>query len=337
MTDERVVVVGAGEISSIWFGHLREEQVEVSAVVDIDIEAARKRIAEFELDAQASSDLAGVLEKFKPDFVLDLTVPEAHCETTCTALEMGFDVIGEKPMAASMAQAHKMLQTAERTGKMYMVSQSRRWTAEHDMQRRTIAAGDIGAVTTLNCDFYSGAHFGGFRAEMASPLILDMAIHHFDLARLLSGLDAVAVYAREHNPANSWYAGDAAASCVFEMTGGVVFTYRGSWCAEGCRTGWNGNWRIVGQEGTIIYEQDELLRGEVVAGDEGFHRPLRPVEMRPSDLQYREMHGALREMLAFLRTGRQPQTPCSDNIKSLAMVFAALESSQKGCRVKIEI
>ncbi len=47
------------------------------------------------------------------------------------------------------------------------------------------------------------------------------------------------------------------------------------------------------------------------------------------------MHGALREMLAFLRTGKTPQTACHDNIKSLAMVFAAIESSRRGRRLPV--
>jgi hypothetical protein len=48
------------------------------------------------------------------------------------------------------------------------------------------------------------------------------------------------------------------------------------------------------------------------------------------------MHGALHEMLAFLRTGKVPQTECHDNIKSLAMVFAAMESSRKGKRIPVK-
>jgi predicted dehydrogenase len=171
---------------------------------------------------------------------------------------------------------------------------------------------------------------------MASPLILDMAIHHFDLARYLSGADGQAVYAHEFNPASSWYKGDAAASCVFEMSGGVVFTYRGSWCAEGCPTSWNGHWRIVGDKGTIILENDQPPRGQAVAGAEGFSRPLANLPVPPPSLEFSDMHGALREMLAFLRTGQPPQTECHDNIKSLAMVMAAVRSSKLRRRVAVE-
>jgi predicted dehydrogenase len=330
-------VVGAGGISSAWFPPLVEAQVEIAAVVDLRMEAARAQIEKFGLAAEASTDLAAMLRKARPDFVVDLTVPEAHREVTCMALEAGCHVIGEKPMASTLEEAREMVRTAERTGKLYMVSQTRRWDPKHDMIRLALARGAIGAVTTINCDFYLGAHFGGFRDEMPSPLLLDMAIHHFDLARFMSGLDPVAVYAKEFNPKGSWYRGDAAASCIFEMSEGVIFTYRGSWCAEGFNTTWNGHWRIVGERGTVIYENDEDPKAQVVAGDTGFHRPVADVPISPSPLKQSYWHGALAEMLEFLRTGARPQTECHDNIKSLAMCFSAIESSRQARRIPVEV
>ena len=96
-----------------------------------------------------------------------------------------------------------------------------------------------------------------------------MAIHHFDLARYFTGLDAVAVYAHEFNPQGSWYEGDVAATCIFEMSNGAIFTYRGSWCAEGCHTSWNGDWRFIGINGTLLCEKDQP-RGEIVSGKTAF-------------------------------------------------------------------
>ncbi len=335
MARERAVVVGAGGISGAWFPALAHEKVRIPAVVDLNIEAAKRRIEEFDLEAEASTDLRAALAEHQPDFVVDLTTPEAHCSVTCTALRAGCHVIGEKPMATSMAETRRMVRASEETGRLYMVSQSRRWHRWHEVVGRMVGGGKVGALTTVNCDFYIGAHFGGFRDEMASPLILDMAIHQFDLARCMTGTDPVDVYAHEFNPKGSWYRGDAAASCIFDMTDGVVFTYRGSWCAEGCPTSWNGDWRFVGEKGTLLLEQDQPPRGQVVAGRSGFHRPLKDLKILKPRLKYGGMHGALREMLRFLRDGKTPQTECHDNIKSLAMVFAAMESSRKGKRVKV--
>jgi len=332
---EKAVVVGAGGISGAWFPPLKAEGVEVAAVVDLRLEAAQARIAEFGLASEAMTDLDAALARHRPDFVVDLTVPKAHCRVTCKALRAGCHVVSEKPMAATMDEARAMVAASEETGRLYMVSQSRRWDTRHEQVRQTVASGQLGAVTTICCDFFLGAHFGGFRDEMASPLILDMAIHHFDLCRFMTGVDPVAVYALEFNPKGSWYRGDVSASAIFEMTDGVVFTYRGSWCAEGCHTSWNGDWRIVGERGTLLYDHDQAPEGQVVAGDEGFHRALAPLTVSDATVAAGGMHGGLCEMLRFLRTGAKPQTECHDNIKSLAMVCAAVESAAARQRVAV--
>ena len=336
MAKERAIVVGAGGISGAWFPPLIKEKVEVAALVDLDKDRARERADEFKLRTLVSDDLARTLRQVKADFLVDLTVPEAHCRVTCAALKAGLHVIGEKPMAAGMAEARRMVRAAEAAGRLYMVSQSRRWDARHEALARTVAAGRLGPLTTLNCDFFLGAHFGGFRDEMVSPLILDMSIHHFDMARMIGGKDALSVYADEFNPAGSWYAGDVAANAVFRMTDGVRFAYRGSWCAEGCHTSWNGDWRVIGAGGTMLYQRDADPHGQVLAGRTGFNRPLKDLKVVRSPLKHTGMHGGLREMLAFLRTGKVPQTECHDNIKSLAMVFAAMESSRTGRPAKVK-
>jgi len=316
---------------------LKAEKVEIRGVVDLDVSRAAAQCEKYEVEAEISDNQTAVLKRTQPDFVVDLTVPEAHCKVVCKALRAGCHVIGEKPMANSMPEARRMVRTSEETGRMYMVSQSRRWVPRHEAMHRMVSARKVGDLTTLNCDFFMGCHFGGFRDEMESPLILDMSIHHFDLARYVSGKDPVAVYAREYNPKGSWYAGDVAASCIHEMTDGLVFSYRGCWCAEGLHTSWQGNWRIIGDRGTILYEQDQPPVAQVVAGKTGFNRALREVKPPRESMKHEGMHGALREMLAFLRTGITPQTESHDNIKSLAMVFGAMESARKGRRVKIDI
>lgn len=335
MAKERAIVVGAGGISGAWFPALKAEKVEVAAIVELNLPLAKKKAEQFGIDPVLSDNLAKTLRTTEADFVVDLTVPDAHCKVTCAALRAGFHVIGEKPMANSMAEARRMVKTAEETGRMYMVSQSRRWDPVHEGLARAVKQGRIGVLTTLNCDFFKGIHFGGFRDQMDSPLILDMAIHHFDMARLISGKDPVAVYAEEFNPYGSWYRGDVAANCIFEMADGVRFAYRGSWCAEGFQTSWNGNWRVIGERGTILFENDVPPRGQVVAGSTGNVRPTRDIAIPLPKMPATQMHGGLREMLRFLRTGTIPQTECHDNIKSLAMVFGAMESSRKRKRIEV--
>ena len=334
MPNPRIVVAGAGGISNAWFPHLKTEGFEIAGIVDLNPEAAQNKAREHGLDCKTGTDLASMLKSVKPDVVADLTIPDAHCKVTCAALRAGCHVIGEKPMAASMAQARKMVAAADAAGKLYMVSQSRRYEPRHYGLKAELASGRIGKLTTVNCDFYIGAHFGGFRDEMESPLILDMSIHHFDLMRMMTDAAPAAVYAHEFNPRGSWYKGDVAAACIFEMTDGTVFTYRGSWCAEGMHTSWQGDWRFIGEKGTITYERDQTPRGESVINDTGFHRDKTPFEV-PDLPVAAAQHGAIKELKTFLETGAKPQGECHDNIQSLAMVFGAMESARKRKRIPI--
>src|SRR6266571_475245 len=120
-------------------------------------------------------------------------------------------------MADSMAHAREMVAASEKAGKLYMVSQSRRYDARIQAYRQLIL-NQVGPLGILNSDFYIGAHFGGFRDEMPSPLLLDMAIHTLDAARYLSGADPVSVYCEEFNPQWSWYKGNACGTAIYEMT-----------------------------------------------------------------------------------------------------------------------
>jgi len=172
---------------------------------------------------------------------------------------------------------------------------------------------------------------------MKHVLLLDMAIHSFDQARLISGADAVAVYCREWNPRGSWYAHDASAIAIFEMSNGIVFTYRGSWCSEGLNTSWQCDWRAIATRGSVSWDGEETFRAQAVDKDEGFIRPMRDVPVPISDRAKKDGHaGCIRDFIECVRAGRVPETVCTDNIKSLAMVFGAIKSAESGKRVVLK-
>jgi len=334
---KRAVIVGAGGMGRAW-GHNLNKHPDVHVVGWVDLDAARAQDAVKEVGLElvdTGQDLGKVLAETKPDFVVDVTVPEAHRDVTVQALEAGCPVLGEKPMALTMTHAKDMVAASERTGHLYMVSQSRRYNADMVTYRELVR--QIGTLGVLNVDFYLGPHFGGFRDEMGSPLVADMAIHTFDQARFLSGANAVSVYAEEFNPHWSWMRGDANATCLFEMVGGLKYTYRGSWVAEGCNTSWEGEWRACGSKGSALWDGSDGFVGEVVDGDEGFMRPQRRLYVPArADGFLSGIEGSLAEFLAALDGGPTPQGECHDNIQSLAMVCAAIESSRRRERVTIQ-
>ena len=341
---KRAIVVGCGGMGRAWMKNLQENpRSELVGVVDIRLESAQAAAKDFGLPPEAAfTDLKAAIKALNPDFVCDITIPAAHCTTTVTALNHGVPVLGEKPLANSMAEGRKMVAAAEKAGLTSMISQSRRYDGNHVSIRNAIGKGAIGDITTLNCDFYIGAHFSApdrkdFRDLMESPLILDMSIHHFDLARFFFEADPVAVYCREFNPKGSWYKGDVAASAIFEMSNGAIFTYRGSWCSEGRHTSWHGDWRIIGERGSITYENDQEAKGErlVKKPKHGFFLDKEPLLLPKSTIAGEGIAGSLNEFLDHLIKGKAVQCETKDNIKSLAMVFAAMKSARSGKREKV--
>jgi predicted dehydrogenase len=336
----RAVLAGCGGISQAWLKGAQElPDLQIVGMVDLVEENARKRAEQFSLTAvETGRDLALMLDRQQPDLVFDCTIPEAHVDVTLEALRHGCHVLGEKPLADSMENARRMVAAAQAAGTLYAVMQNRRFASEIRAVRAFLQAGTIGRLTTINSDFYLAPHFGGFRDQMQHVLLLDMAIHTFDQARFLSDADPVAVYCKEWNPDGSWYAHGASAVVVFEMSGGMVCTYRGSWCAEGLPTTWESEWRIIGQQGTLRWDGASAIQAETARPNGEFFSERQAANVDSYTGAHVGGHaGLLRDFIDCVQTGRTPNTICTDNIKSLAMVFGAIQSAETGQRVEIVI
>jgi predicted dehydrogenase len=312
--------------------------VDVVGLVDVNPMAAKALAEEFGLvDAVIGRDLAPVLAETAADIVFDVVIPTARHDVVATALAHGCHVLSEKPMASSIEEGRSMIAQAAAAGRVHAIVQNRRFISGIRRIRRLVESGMLGELTAIHCDFFIGAHFGGFREEMDNVLLLDMAIHTFDAARFVSGKVPEAVYCHETNPEGSWYRHGASAFAIFEMADKVTFTYRGSWCAEGANTSWESQWRITGTNGTVLWDGADNFEAHRVASDEGFLREQESIAVS-EDVNVYETHGHASVISAFLKaieTGVPPETAADDNIRSLAMVFAAIESAATHQRVMI--
>jgi predicted dehydrogenase len=320
-----VVVAGAGAMGRAWLAAVEASaEVELTGIADLDegvARAAADGLGRPELPVGA--DVVALARQTGARAVIDVTVPAAHHAVTTAALFAGLPVLGEKPVATTVAEALSLAAASDVTGQLFMVSQSRRWNPQlHRLREMT---GRLGAVGTVTTEFFRASHFGGFREQMAYPLLVDMAIHAFDAARFLLGAEPVAVTCRTQNPPWSWYAGDADATAVFEMTGGARYVYTGSWCSPGAETSWNGVWRVSGEHGTALWDGDAEPRLDAaVPAPDGPPSP------------YSGIAGALSVFAGALRTGDPPMGEVHENLMSLAMVEAAVESARASATVRLD-
>lgn len=315
-------------------------EVEIVGLVDLDPAMAKALAAEFALDdVIIGTDLASVIEATRANMVFDVVVPSARFHVVSTALKLGCHVLSEKPLATSMDEAKSLLGLAAETGRVHAVVQNRRFISGVRRLRRAIEDGLIGDVSGIHCDFFLAPHFGGFREEMDNVLLLDMAIHTFDAARFVSGKQPLSVYCVESNPLGSWYAHGASANAIFKLSGGAVFTYRGSWCAEGRRTSWESAWRLIGSKGMITWDGEEAFEATVAGNEPGLLRghQVVPVPSAPNEDETHGHQSVLAEFIDAVKSGRKPETVSDDNINSLSMVLGAIESARTGLPVSISV
>jgi predicted dehydrogenase len=141
------------------------------------------------------------------------------------------------------------------------------------------------------------------------------------------------VYCESYNPSWSWYAGPAAASAVFRMSDGLRFTFDGNWAASGFETSWTGSWRAVGEHGTATWDGEGAPQAQ--SGPYGSVAASAPIPVALAEHRFFGLEAALADFVAALRTGTVPAGECHDNLRSLAMCHAAVESAARGTPVPV--
>jgi predicted dehydrogenase len=332
------VLVGAGAMGRHWLNVLSASaDVDLVGLVDLDQELAHKAASDAGLaSVVVGANVTDVAHAAGAQAIVDVTVPVAHHAVNTEALFGGLPVLCEKPIAPTVSQALSLVAAAEASGQLLMTSQSRRYyNTLAAFKDRLGLLGDVGIVTT---EFFKAPHFGGFREQMAQPLLVDMAIHAFDAARYLLDADPVSVRCDSYNPSWSWFDGDAAAVADFEFAGGIRYTFNGSWVSGGLETSWNGFWRVSGSAGSATWDGETApkvgLVGQPDDGGAASANGSASDHVEPTAAE--EIAGALAEFVHALRTGTVPSGDVHSNILSLAMVEAAVRSAASGERVLID-
>ena len=281
------------------------------------------------------TDLAAMLRAVAPDFVVNVTAPEAHREVTLGALGAGVAVLSEKPMATSMEAAREMVAAADAAGRLLMVSQNRRYKPTLQAFRDAVAGSGrspaspatstspIGRMRTGSCARSSSRCCSTWRSTCSTPHASS------------PGAEPVSVYCESYSPPWDWFAGPSAANAIFRMSGDVRMAFNGSWCADGFQTSWTGRWRAVGEHGSAHVGRRSARRACRPARASSLPRSPRVRGPRRSRDRFEGLADALAEFVAALRTGRVPQSEAHDNLRSLAMCHAAVESARSRAPVAV--
>ncbi len=325
---KRIVQVGVGGMGLGWTDRVAEsDEWEGTAYVDVDrkhLMAAAQRHGMPK--SRCFTSLAEALSRVEADALLDVTPQKFRKQVCCAAFKHGLHVISEKPLADNIRNAKTIISQAKRYDRTYMVAQNYRYQQLLQTAKRFIAKGRLGEVGYAGIRFHKGPRFGGFRSTMAYPLVLDMSIHHLDMLRCILDCDIRAVSATSVNAPWNWNKGDSTVMAQVEMTSGAVANYFASWVATGAETNWNGEWRIEGGKGVLMWQDDKLTFSD----KPNSRRKVQPIKWPAGHQSY-----LLKEFSDALDKGAAPETSGERNLNSFASTFAVVRAAKQKRRVTV--
>ena len=331
----KAILVGLGGRGRYWLGQCQQQSgVEVVACVEPFAPNRQRAIDDLGFAANQIHDSLGqALNAVQADFVLDVTPPAIHEEIAMQAFAAGLHLLGEKPLSDDYQAARRVVEAGTRAGVAHMITQNYRFNGLPRTTRRLLTEDLIGPVGQLDVSLYvnwadsPGSHY------VTEPymFLTDMGIHHFDMMRYTLGQDPVSAHALTWNLPWGWHQGDAAQMILFRFANGSIATHRGIGCTVGhVPAGHNGEWRYEGPRGTLTWEGFDLYHTHSYRADPKIRRQV-PLD----DDGGQDQNPVLREFVAAIEEGRAPECNAADNLKSMAMVFAAVKSAVEGREVSI--
>ncbi|MBC8161996.1 MAG: Gfo/Idh/MocA family oxidoreductase [Roseiflexaceae bacterium] len=339
----KLVQVGLGGFGQDWHQHVLTPSHEIALVAYVDLDQAMLAAAQQRLGLPPALCYATAAEAFAAtdsDAVLITASLGAHVPVARAALEAGKHVLVEKPFAPSLAEGQELVALAQARGLTLMVSQNYRFFPAVQAAAALVREGTLGPVDLVTIDFRRNAND---RTDLTHrhffirhPLLLDMAIHHFDMMRYVLGQTASHVHCRAWNPPWSNFREPAEAAATVAFDGGATVSYRGSWLSPGTPTPWAGAWRIECQHGEISFTSraDRGLADDTLAIRAQGQPTARPVEL--PDMPLHDRKGSLAAFVAAVRSGEEPHCSGRDNLGSLALTYAAIAAAESGAAQAID-
>ena len=176
--------------------------------------------SDFEFDA--------MIEKTKPDAVIVTTMDCFHAKYICRAMELGCNVITEKPLCTDEKMCQEVIDTEKRTGRKIRVTFNYRYGPAAARIKEILMSGEIGQITSVDFQWYLDTDHGAsyyrrwhaFKQNSGS-LLVHKATHHFDLLNWWLDAEPVMVNAYgdlRHYGFNGPFRGERCMTCAYKSS-----------------------------------------------------------------------------------------------------------------------
>jgi predicted dehydrogenase len=188
----RLAMVGTGVRGAGMWGRdvlkSYSDIVEFVGLCDINEGRVNTVKAGLELNCPTFTDFEKMMKEVKPDTLIVTTVDATHHEFIIKGMEMGANIITEKPMTTDEQKCQAILEAEKRTGKKVTVTFNYRYSPHRQKLYELLRNEAIGKITSVDFHWYLDVYHGAdyFRRwhrlkEKGGTLFVHKATHHFDL------------------------------------------------------------------------------------------------------------------------------------------------------------
>jgi predicted dehydrogenase len=318
-------LIGCGGITKTHLAAYREMGLDVVALCDPVEAAARERQAECYPEADLYTDYRQLLKRDDIEVVDIATHPQDRDYLIPAALEAGKHVLSQKPFVMNLSRGEAFADLAEKKGVKLAVNQNGRWAPYVSYARHAVAKGVLGDVFAAHVACHWNHEWIESRPfnRVHHIILYDFAIHWFDMiACYIPGRTPTRVQASitraEHQTARPPLLGQvmiefdgAQASMQFDATvrHAAIETVL-----------------IAGTKGTL-----DASGGVCSAHNMSLHLKKGVAKPKLEGTWFKEgFMGTMGELLSAIEQKRTPENNARDNLRSLAMCFAAIKSAETG-------
>ena len=305
----------------------------LAAVCDIDEGYAKKAAEANGLD-RYFTDYDAMIAAGGFDCVVICTPDSFHCYQAVTALEAGYHVLCEKPLAMRLDECQRIVDAARRADKYFMVGQVCRKTPAFALMKEMVDRGDIGELFYVESEYahdYSILQRGEWRKDpdyLRYPVV-GGGCHAMDLLRWIAG-DPTEVFAySNHKVLTDWPVDDCTVS-VLKYPKGVIGKVTVS---IGCKRPYTMRTQLFGTKGTILGDnKSPYMTLYLPTVDENGKHGYETREI-PIDIAHHNMTAEIQDMCDVIRGQKPLEIDAVEGANTVAVCLAAVESSEKGLPV----
>jgi predicted dehydrogenase len=321
----KIGLIGCGGITEYHLRAYKAAGYDVAALCDRTLAKARLRQREFYPKAGVCTDYREVLRRDDIEVVDVATHPEERVAIMRAAIAAGKHVLSQKPFVTDLEAGERLCDLADKKGVRLAVNQNGRWAPHFSYLRNAIAQGLIGApIATHLAVHWDHNWVKGTPFEEVRHLVLyDFGVHWFDILCCFMGARTpTRVFASEAVSPSQKAKPPLLAQALVEYDGAqasIVFD-------ADVPSGREDRTFVAGTKGTLLSEGPSLTEQAVTLHTaRGVARP----KLRGSWFT-EGFHGAMAELLLAIEARREPSNGGRNNLKSLALCFAACASADAG-------